>query len=175
MCCWIIALSICKKQLIFGLINVGLEIMNHSSVTSLFNYWEKQGLNLEPGLASQKIHLFEKKSNLKLSEEFRGYLQKYNGFKPSPDLDNLDANGFEFLPLAEERVVLNNYFVFCIWHYGFLNYAICLENSPENGKVMLLINDSRGYIVAKTFADFIEIYLSDAECLYKPTENAVSL
>ena len=148
-------------------------------IEALQNHWKSQRyLRLADGLPLSEIAHFEQRNNVCLPADFSRYLTFANGFKKSEDSSGIDASddeGFEFYPLADERLISKRYLVFSGWPNGFLEYALCVGPRRDIGRVVQIIDKSRGYLLAKTFTDFIGLYLTDSKLLYSPGAVVVSI
>lgn len=145
-------------------------MQNRSAISTLFNHWKQQrSLQLSDTLSMSEISSFETQNSVSIPSEFSQYLRLANGFKPStdePGLEGADDEGFEFYPLAEKHLLSPRYLIFCAWPLGFIEYAICVDESKKNGEIIKVIDESRGYFLAKNFSQFIDLYVSDSELLY---------
>lgn len=141
-----------------------------SATTALFNHWKRQRYTqLGDSLSLSEISSFETQNNVSIPSAFSQYLRFANGFKPStdePGLEEADDEGFEFYPLAEKHLLSPRYLIFCAWPLGFIEYAICVDESEKNGEIIKVIDKSSGYFLAKNFSQFIDFYVSDSELLY---------
>ena len=148
-------------------------------LNDLFNHWGRQRhLKLAPKLSQSEIMAFEMKNGISIPDDFSQYLRHANGFKAlteDMDLDASDDEGFEFHPLLEDYLITDRYLVFCSWPNGFLKYALCVENATTNGRVVQVIDEKRGYLLANNFLAFISFYLTDSELLYKAGNEVIAL
>ena len=142
-------------------------------------HWEKQRhLKLAPKLSPPEIMAFEAKNGVTIPADFSQYLRYANGFKAlnqDSGLDASDDEGFEFYPLVEEHLITERYLVFCGWPNGFLKYALCVDKAIENGAVVQVIDEKRGYLLATNFLAVVSLYLADSELLYSAGSKVVSL
>ncbi|MET3179079.1 UNVERIFIED_ORG: hypothetical protein ABIC43_002235 [Variovorax guangxiensis] len=152
--------------------------MNQKNVVEkLIKHWSGQRyLQVSPGLLVQEIEEFERRNNVRIPIVLSDYLRFANGFvarNDEFDLEGADDEGFEFHALSKEHLISSGYFVFCAWPFGFIDYAICLDDSDENGVVVKLIDQSKGYFLAKDFSDFISLYLLNSDRLYAAGERVI--
>ena len=146
---------------------------------SLRAHWRQApGLRLAPGLAPADLDAFERRSGLTLPADLRAALQLANGFIDDPlhGWDDVDAEGFQFLPLESARLSAGRYFTFCRWCLGFNDYAVDL-GAERNGEVLEVYEDVRGGIsgrvLAPSFAAFIALYVADSTLLYGDRQGLV--
>lgn len=148
-------------------------------LNDLIAHWEKQRhLKLAPSLSQSEILVFETKNNVSIPPDFSQYLAYANGFNGLTEESGLDASddeGFEFYPLLEEHLITERYLVFCGWPNGFLKYALCVDKTAENGVVVQVIDEKRGYVLATDFLAFVSLYLADSSSLYSAGTDVVSL
>ena len=149
------------------------------AVKNLLAHWDAQRyLRVPQGISSQEIGLFAEDKGINIPIEFADYLRSANGFgigDTESSLASSDDEGFEFYALSKQKIIGSGYLVFCGWPYGFIEYAICATNSEKNGIVVQLIDDDRGYFLAKDFSEFISLYLEDSSRLYAPGTEVVAL
>ena len=157
----------------------GFKMNGKIAIKNLLAHWSVQRyLQIPHGISPQEIELFAKNNKLKIPVDFADYLRSANGFgigDTESSLASSDDEGFEFYALSKQRIVGPGYSIFCGWPYGFIEYAICMTNSEKNGVVVQLIDDNRGYFLAKGFSDFISLYLENSSRLYAPGTEVVVL
>lgn len=133
-------------------------------------HWDSQpSLPRHGGAEPRAIAAFEARHSAVLLADFRAYLLELNGLpeaKTRDGWDNVDANGFEFLPLALLRRTEQSerFFVFARWALGDRYYAICLGPSRHHGQVVV-VGDSL-QVIAESFAEFAKMYVEDSMSLY---------
>src|SRR4051812_421518 len=107
-------------------------------------YWDSQPcLPRHRGADPKAIEAFEARHSVVVPADFREYLHELNGLpeaKTREGWDNVDSNGFEFLPLAMLRPAEQSarFFVFARWALGDVCYAICLGPSRHHGGVVVV-------------------------------------
>jgi len=147
------------------------------AVKNLLAHWGVQRhLRVPQGISSQEIELFAKNNKINIPIEFADYLRSANGFgigSTESSLASSDDEGFEFYALSKQKIIDPGYSIFCSWPYGFIEYAICVANSKKNGIVVQLIDNDRGYFLAKDFPGFISLYLENSARLYGPGTEVV--
>lgn len=146
--------------------------MHNVNLRKLIRYWKSNDKNVQYGPSKEidVIH-FEEKYDLKFPSDFRIYLLEACRKKADMDRDlttwwplsDLKKLSDEFkYPLknpeigknAEQFVVFADYSIWC-WAW-----AICCKQGKNYGRVALIYGD--GEFVARTFSDFIEIYINES-------------
>jgi hypothetical protein len=134
-------------------------------------HWDDQpSLPRHRGADPVAIDAFEALHSVVLLADFREYLRELNGLpeaKSPEGWDNVDSNGFEFLPLALLRPTEQSerFFVFARWALGDRAYAICLGPSTHHGRVVV-VGDSL-HVIADSFEEFAKMYVEDSMSLYR--------
>lgn len=158
---------------------IGEDMSREILLEALFNHWRAQRhLRLANGLSSSEVLSFERRNNVSIPSDFSEYLKLTNGFSSPSELSHLNASddeGFEFYPLLEKHLLSVRYLIFGGWPNGFLQYALCVESACDNGVVVQVIDENRGYLLAKTFSEFIALYLADSKFLYSAGTEVISL
>ena len=133
-------------------------------------HWDSQpSLPRHGGIELQAIAEFEARHSVVLPSDFRTYVKELNGLPEArePDgWDNVDAMGFEFLPLTlfHRTEQSARYFVFARWTLGLRDYAICLDAFGRHGEI---VSVGDGLLtVAKDFSQFASMYVADSMSLY---------
>lgn len=143
----------------------------------LRDYWSGQP-RLRPavGFSSQEIAQFQNQHGLMLPIDFADYVEHLDGLaKPThgDEWGQIDREGFEFYSLHNMRPTpqSSRYFVFGSWVLGLLDFAICLDPLVSNGEVVS-VRDSL-HVVATTFTEFAELYVTDSPKIYACGTNAI--
>ncbi|UWZ83447.1 SMI1/KNR4 family protein [Occallatibacter riparius] len=118
----------------------------------------------------EDIAKFEAEHGVKVPEDFREYLLRFNGIEEDPEV-------FRFWPLHELRPVdlksfrvpdRERYFFFADYLIECFYYAIYLGDRPELQNWVVIPCMPRQPFVAVNFTGFIELYLDDARAIYGP-------
>lgn len=155
-----------------------------SSVTAtelIRRHWDSQpSLPRHGGVDLHAIAEFEASHSVVLPYDFRTYVKELNGLPEARDpdgWDNVDSEGFEFLPLASFRRTeqSDRYFVFARWTLGLRDYAICLHTSGRHGEIVSVGGSL--HAIAPNFSEFASMYVADSMALYGggPLVNASDL
>lgn len=146
------------------------DIKDMTASQRIRRHWDSQeSLPRHGGADPQAIAAFEARHAVVLPTDFRSYLSELNGLpeaKTPEGWDNVDAGGFEFLPLALLRRTEQSerFFVFARWALGDMSYAICLRPSKHHGRVVV-VGDSL-HVIAEDFTEFAIMYVADSMSLY---------
>ena len=114
------------------------------------------------------IQVFEERNGVQLPADLREYFQRLNGIDMDPGL-------FRFWPLSRviplkssSAVALetNRYFVFADYMVGTWYYAIYLGEDPFVQNRVILPDFPSQPVIAHTFSEFVELYLTDSPRLY---------
>lgn len=146
--------------------------MEISPIDRLFLHWKKQEcLRFEAPLALADIATFSEKHGIELPSDFAAYLHRANGFWDSPlagfDLSAMDHESFVFRPLDSIHLLDGRYLVFCTWFAGMVDFALCVDRSSRHGEVIKLADETSGYYLASSFSEFIELYITYSNTLYR--------
>jgi hypothetical protein len=153
--------------------------MNINLKTKLYAHWKNQKTSaLNPGLTMYAIKIFENENSIFLPKDFVNYLTLSNGFTNTDRNDDWsvgDDEGFEFYPLNKEYLIGKKYLIFSYWAIGLIEYAICIDETENNGIVIQTIDRDRGCFLAKNFNEFISLYLTNDDALFFTTGEILSL
>ena len=114
------------------------------------------------------IQAFETQNGVRLPADLRAYFQRLNGIDMDPGL-------FRFWPLSRviplkssSAVALETgrYFIFADYMVGTWYYAIYLGEDPFLQNRVVLPDFPCRPVIAHSFTEFIELYLSDSPRLY---------
>lgn len=147
----------------------------------LIDYWTIGGLKISAGCSQEEISGFESKNGVLFPEDFRNYLLHVDGMVPVAT-DDCDENGFSFWTLARIKNVVkefaqhsspipkvanaDQYFVFADYLQWSWAYAIQLTNHLSESNQIIHVGTLRPKVIARSFTEFVELYLRDAEDLY---------
>jgi hypothetical protein len=150
----------------------------------LIRHWKSEGLTIADGVG-EALRVFEVKHGVTFPEEFREYLANVNGMLQIGGQDS-DGKGFAFWPLNRIRAVpdecaaskvkvpnfdeVESYFAFADYLQWSWAYAIALGTKRRGAILQFGTHSPR--IVADSFAEFVEAYISDAERLYIPQSSS---
>jgi hypothetical protein len=125
--------------------------------------WDK------PKRASEdEIQAFELRNGVKLPVDLREYFQRLNGIDLAPGF-------FRFWPLSRliplkspsfTILAADRYFIFSDYMVGTLYYAIYLGQDPFLQNRVILPDFPSQPVIAKSFSEFVELYLTDSLKLY---------
>jgi hypothetical protein len=151
-------------------------------VERLIAHWRDQGLEPRPPCATAEVDGFEMREHVVLPEDLRRYWLSADGMREENN-QSQDSEGFSFWPLRrvirvdkemERRsphtplpVDSSAYYVFADYLDWSWAYAVKLRSS-EAGKV-ILVGAQAISLVADSFSEFVETYLSDGRALYPAT------
>jgi|GEM_PF-1766961 len=147
------------------------------AVARVIARWKSLGLATRPGCSTRALDAFEARIGARLPADLREFLACANGLE-------VDQDGFSFWPLEEyetfakvaDEYALNtprvpdpeSYFVFSDYLTWCWGYAIRLraegEGDQENLVVPIGMNEM--YTVARSFSEFLDLYLADSSTLY---------
>lgn len=155
------------------------EVKLRQSINSLLEHWEKQGIK-SVGRSVDEMALIETKLSISLPQDIKDYFRVVNGMEPLyPNYS--DREGFLFYPLEKLTTYEKEFGVKsakalvgkqCVifldylqksWWYGILTE---INESPNNYAIIIIPNTERYKIVATSFAEFIDLYISDSPMLY---------
>lgn len=114
------------------------------------------------------LQAFEEQNSLRLPADLREYFQRLNGIDMDPGL-------FRFWPLSRlipvkssSAVALeaDRYFVFADYMVGTWYYAIYLGEDPFLQNRVILPDFPSQPVIARSFSEFVELYLTDSPRLY---------
>lgn len=136
-----------------------------------------KSLKLNPGISREKLNSLSHEFSLSFPKDFCEYLALHNGFSriESDSFENLDDNGFDFLPFEANRLVGGRWFVFCEWPYSLIKYAILLDDSKRAGLVAICREFDEAFVLCDSFSKFLDLYFVDDAVLYKISGEEVSL
>ncbi len=142
----------------------------------LIEHWRAQGLQILRGCSDAQLANVERKFSFRFPPDFRACYLATDGMGPPEQ----DKTGFSFWHLdriqradialreAGAHVIplgAEGYFAFADYLDWSWAYAIRLtESTTENS--IVLIGKERLDVVARSFSDFVELYLSDSPQLY---------
>jgi hypothetical protein len=151
----------------------------------LITHWQSENLGIAPGSSEQDVRDFEFANGVILPNDFRQYFLHVNGMLQRGGHD-VDRNGFSFWPLSRVKSVRrecpasssfvssiaepDRYFVFADYLQWSWAYAVRLDSQGLQDGEIAHVGTRQPKVVAASFGDFVEMYLSDAEDLY-PTRQ----
>ncbi len=146
----------------------------------LKQYWSTQkSLTLRDGNVQEKLQHFEHKHSVKLPSDLAEYFLTIDGMQ----LNETDNEGFWFLPLQEISLTrkfhassanfpdADNYYVFADYLGQCWWYAIRLTTENLADNPVLGIGWETPKQMARSFTEFIELYLVDHPRLYGGQES----
>jgi len=144
----------------------------------LKRHWGAHGVKIRPGVSEEELRNFETAHGVRFSQDLRDYFRAVDGMEEG----TMATDYFSFWPLhtikrmSEELgpecyadvIEPDQYFIFadyCIWCWG---YAIRLTgNHADSNPVFFTGNrPDNGRIIASSFTEFLELYLTDEAHLY---------
>jgi SMI1-KNR4 cell-wall len=139
-------------------------------------HWsEMKGVTIRPSLGPAGIQRLENRVGLKLPRDFQSYLLVADGFAAPSDQD---ANGFRFWP-SNEVVLLDAFdggrfasadtaklLLFADYLGWSWAYAIKAGSEDNSSVYMVGTADGRPRRVAKSFAEFVALYMTDDARIY---------
>jgi hypothetical protein len=145
----------------------------------LVSYWKSEGISTTTGNSSDSLDEFENRNAIKLSKDFRHYLTAVGGMPPG---SNGDTKGFHFWTLSDLKPVtvicaetgvplpeaehLEKHFVFADYREWSWAYAIDFSGPAEGDHPVIHVGTLRPKTVARSFSEFLDLYLRDALELY---------
>lgn len=153
-------------------------------IKKLKEYWEFEKLIiLEPSVDNELI-LFQIRNGVLLPSDLQEYFRIINGTN-----DGYDVNFFKFFPLSNFKSIndelkyweggpdysnivntlieYKSYFVFADYSINMFSYAIKLYSEASVENQILVICGDKYKIIAKSFSEFIDLYLSDSTELFE--------
>ena len=139
----------------------------------LIAQWQADGACIRRGVQEACLSEFEERNGVVLPWDFKRYFLTADG------LSNDDSDGFLFWPLASVKSVAavyaeesesvplpmvdkqNQYFVFADYLQWSWAYAIDLADRIVARNPVILVGTPEPTVVAQSFSDFVELYLSD--------------
>lgn len=150
-----------------------------TSIEDLTSYWKSEGISIGTGNSPVSLDEFENRNSVKLPEDFRNYLKATDGMVP---MRNCDSKGFRFWPLSEIGAVpavcadngvllpdvehLDKHFVFADYREWSWAYAIDLSGPQGAEHSIIHVGTLKPKTAARSFTQFIDLYLRDARELY---------
>ena len=144
--------------------------MSISSVDATISYWVAHGVPYLPGVSDDELLAFEDKHDVTLPADVRSFFKATNGTRV-PLNPGWDHDYFEFWPLSE--IVPDSDFA---WAMNFADYqmlswwyAIDLTGSGglAPGTVYLLgTRDGKPQVAARSFTEFLDLYVAGSERLW---------
>ena len=145
----------------------------------LIEHWRRQGLSLSSACDPQSVAEFERRNELALPDPVRDYFLSANGMKETSK-DSEDTNGFSFWPLS--RVVrapdvtsngpvrpVGDVKFFLFADYLQLSWTYACNFAPGSLGAVILIGRDIPERISDSFEEFVELYVSNSERLYKGT------
>lgn len=146
---------------------------------NLLAHWlHDASMTIKTAVSPGEIVSFEKSYGVSLPSEFKELVLLYaDGFNQSDNYQ--DKNGFNFYPLHKVRRVTDSddgkynfqdasqYYIFCDYLDFCWAYAICLATTEMFGSIVIIgTKDGVPIKIAKSFFEFVELYLVDDDQLY---------
>jgi hypothetical protein len=147
-------------------------------IERLKSHWSQSGIKVRPGVPPQQIEAFESRYQVSLPLDLREYFTTVDGME---DEDTFDSDMFSFLQLHAVRSLPDvlgehgqisvhheimrslpdphRWFVIVDYLIGSALFAIRLSPIVESNPVLGYCGPYQ--IVASTFSDFLEAYLTD--------------
>jgi len=135
----------------------------------LLTGWQRQS-DVKPNLGVDPAVMDEVRAcGWYISGDFYEYLSKINGFSTKSCDDSfcgLDENSFEFHALiSSSDVSPNGFFRFCTWQFGAKDYLIDFHRE-SCGRVVGMLDEREGQLIANSFSEFVDLYISNDDWLY---------
>jgi hypothetical protein len=160
--------------------------MEVDSVDRLVSHWKSQGNILANGNDEETLAEFEARYSVRIPHDMRRYLSTVDGMPNIPGSD-VDSNGFRFWPLEQIRSVTDvcaaagvqapsgqdndRYFVFADYFDWSWAYAIDLSGDDRESQRVIHVGTLEPKTVARSFTEFMDLYLQDAKALYVLAPN----
>lgn len=151
-------------------------------LNKLKNIWELNGNVPISKTKESEIQIFQIQKKLVLPEDLSQYFKLLNGS------NGCDLRMFEYYPFIHFKNVhehLGNwngipdysniintlpdsdmYFVFADYMFHMFTYAIKLNNGGTENNEVIIISGDKFKIIANSFSEFIELYITDSAKLY---------
>lgn len=155
--------------------------MAASAAQRLADHWRKLGLPVSAGCSESDLQRFEKRVGVPLPSDMRTYFRTINGMRAGWPGDQ-DTAGFSFWPLArvswvpEELAEVSphtpvfagseEFYAFADYMGWSWAYAIRLSASGKANQVVLIGKDVPE-LVAESFTEFVDLYLTESPALYQ--------
>jgi hypothetical protein len=144
--------------------------------------WTEQNIRAELPLAGE-IEAFAAKNNVQLPVDLADYFRFLNGtdnkcdeelfaFSSLKDFHSIQSDLQNFKGVPDYSNIVNtlpdyrNYYVFADYMFHLYSYAIRLDEKHSHDNPVYAIIGDHYQQVAKSFSDFIEIYLRDFNDLF---------
>jgi hypothetical protein len=144
--------------------------MIHPSVDAVISYWVAHKVNFLPGVSEDEILAFEEKYSVRVPDDMRCFYRTTNGTRV-PLYSGQDHESYDFWPLSLVQPDSDYR-----WAMSFVDYrerswwyAIDLtgEGGFGSGTVYFMgAEDGRPLIVARSFSDFLDLYVRSDEPLW---------
>lgn len=148
------------------------------AASRLIAWWAAKGVPVRPGCPAGALDAFEARTGRVLPADLRAFLRAADG----AEVDD----GFFFLPLEEyepfDQVAArhaqgcpsvedaDSYYVFCDYLQWSWRYAIRLRapGEADGGNDVVPVGMNQMFVVARSFSEFVGLYLADSDRLYPP-------
>jgi hypothetical protein len=149
----------------------------------LKSYWDSTGIKVRLGTSQQAIESFELKYNICLTQDLRDYHSIVDGMEDGES----DNSMLSFLSLSSIKSVMEDliefggipdyrklkdclpqthrYFVFADYLIRSHVYAIRLSPNRSNATPVIWICGKHWRMIASSFSDFVEKYLTDKNAI----------
>ena len=161
------------------------EVKTHLDSTApvselLIKNWLSCGITIADGASPETVAAFEASRQVQFPDDVREYFLRVNGMVQE-GYDSEDPRGFAFLPISrlkdldrvsrEEGITVpgvepRDYFLFVIYMQWCWAYAIDLGHSSVTRGQVVHVGTIAPKIVARSFSEFVHLYLSDSTALY---------
>jgi hypothetical protein len=129
--------------------------------------WAAHAVHTVPPATAVELAAFESSYGVSLPGDLRSYFAELGGMDPRA-VPAYDHEGFAIWPLTEVRRTESDPRLFVIADY--LNwswvYAIELGVTADRPHPIVMLGTTTPQPVAESFAEFIDLYLSDSRLLY---------
>jgi hypothetical protein len=148
-------------------------LINMDYLNNLIRYWKQDSSTLPVGATDLEVSHFETQYHVTLPQSFKTYIQTTNGNGGEKGEDlfrfwslNEIKLVSEFLPdYHSDRFDYPDTFVFADWLIWSRIYAIHIDKSHKDGGQVFAVGGEEIRIVANSFEEFIEQYISNWEKL----------
>jgi SMI1 / KNR4 family (SUKH-1) len=140
---------------------------SHYNIEKFIDYFERSESESTPKLSIEEILDFEKSTNLKIPEVLKKLYLSINGTTDYPDWNwqDVTSDGYCIYSLRKENLLRSCYLIFGEWVYAENQYAIDIGNGVYRETVLHLIDHKSGYLIATSFSEFVELFLSKSDLL----------
>jgi hypothetical protein len=153
--------------------------MQSSAGVRLVEHWKQLGMTLPSGCRPDSITAFETVNGVTLPLTMRDYYVEANGMQET-FTDSTDPDGFCFWPLSKVVPVTDirdslhaksfagetEFFAFADYFQWSWVYAIKLRRDIDVPNSVILLGREYPEVVAASFDEFVDLYVTDPKNLY---------